>query len=32
VNYLRVAPGVGGDPYLEPGFNAKISATCRFGG
>lgn len=22
----------GGDPYLEPGFNAKISATWRFGG
>ena len=32
VNYLSAALGAGGDPYLEPGFNAKISATWRFGG
>jgi hemoglobin/transferrin/lactoferrin receptor protein len=32
VNYLSAVLGAGGDPYLEPGFNAKISATWRFGG
>lgn len=29
-NYLNEAVGVG--DYLEPGFNAKVSATWRFGG
>lgn len=32
VNYLSAVLGAGGDAYLEPGFNAKISATWRFGG
>lgn len=32
VNYLSAVLGAGGDPYLQPGFNAKISATWRFGG
>lgn len=32
VRYLSAVTGAGGDPYLEPGFNAKISATWRFGG
>ncbi|MGE0240876.1 MAG: hypothetical protein AB7S59_19340 [Parvibaculaceae bacterium] len=29
-NYLNDVLGVG--DFLEPGFNAKISATWRFGG
>ncbi len=32
VNYLSAVLGAGGNAYLEPGFNAKISATWRFGG
>ncbi|WP_119269027.1 TonB-dependent hemoglobin/transferrin/lactoferrin family receptor [Taklimakanibacter deserti] len=32
VNYLSAVSGAGGNPYDEPGFNAKISATWRFGG
>jgi hypothetical protein len=32
VNYSSAVLGSGSGPYLEPGFNAKISATWRFGG
>ncbi len=32
VRYLSAVTGAGGDAYDEPGFNAKISATFRFGG
>lgn len=32
VQYLSAVTGAGGDPYLQPGFNAKIAATWRFGG